>query len=50
MVEQWYYQNVQYVAVKKSRFVKHREEKGLLRNLGIRKALSKIPILGDILF
>ena len=35
---------------KKSRFVKNQEAKGLLSNLGIRTPLSKIPILGDILF
>ena len=35
---------------KKSRFVKNQEAKGLLSNLGIRKPLSKVPILGDILF
>ena len=35
---------------KKSRFIKHQEEKGLLSNLGIKMPLSKVPILGDILF
>ena len=35
---------------KKSRFIKKQEAKGLLSNLGIRTPLSKIPILGDILF
>ena len=35
---------------KKSRFIKHQEAKGLLSKLGIKKPLSKIPILGDILF
>ena len=49
MVEQCYYQNVQYVS-KKSRFIKDREAKGLLNNLGVRTPLSKVPILGDILF
>ena len=44
MLRQWYYQNVQYVAVK------IQEAKGLLSKLGIRTLLSKIPILGDILF
>ena len=34
---------------KKSRFIKDQEAKGLLSNLGIRKPLSKAPILGDIL-
>ena len=34
---------------KKSRF-KNQEAKGLLSNLGIKTPLSKVPILGDILF
>ena len=32
---------------KKSRFIKDQEAKGLLRNLGVRTPLSKVPILGD---
>ena len=35
---------------KKSRFIKNLEAKGLLSNLGFRTPLSKVPILGDILF
>ena len=35
---------------KKSRFIKNQETKGLLSNLAIRIPLSKVPILGDILF
>ena len=35
---------------KNSRFIKNQEAKGLLSNLGIRTLLSKVPILGDILF
>ena len=35
---------------KKSRFVKNQEAKGPLSNLGIKAPLSKVPILGDILF
>ena len=35
---------------KKSRFIRKQEAKGLLSNLGIRTPLSKIPILGDVLF
>ena len=35
---------------KKSRFIKEQEAEGLLSNLGIRTPLSKIPILGDVLF
>ena len=35
---------------KKSRFIKNQEAKGLLSNLGVKTPLSKVPILGDILF
>ena len=35
---------------KKSRFIKHREAKGLLSKLGIKTPLNKMPILGDILY
>ena len=35
---------------KKSRFIKNQKAKGLLSKLGIKTSLSKIPILGDILF
>ena len=35
---------------KKSRFSKNQEAKGLLSKLGIKTPLSKIPLLGDILF
>ena len=35
---------------KKSRFIENQEAKGILSNLGIRPPLSKVPILGDILF
>ena len=35
---------------KKLRFIKNQEGKGLLSNLGIKTSLSKVPILGDILF
>ena len=35
---------------KKSKFIKNQETKGLLSNLGIRTTLSKVPVLGDILF
>ena len=34
---------------KKSRFIKNQEATGLLSKLGIKTALSKVPILGDIL-
>ena len=35
---------------KKSRFMKEQEEKGILSSLGLKTPLSKIPLLGDILF
>ena len=35
---------------KRSRFIKNQKAKGLLRNLGVKTPLSKVPILGDILF
>ena len=34
--------------IKKSRFVKEQEVKGLLSNLGIKAPLSKIPLLNDL--
>ena len=35
---------------KKSRFIKNQQAKGLLRKLGIKTPLNKVPILSDILF
>ena len=35
---------------KKSRFIKNHEEKGLLRNLGARTPLSKVPIFCFVIF
>ena len=35
---------------KKSKFIKNQKAKGLLRNLGTKTTLTKVPILGDILF
>ena len=35
---------------KKSKFIKNQEAKGLLSKLGIKTPLSKVPVLGDILF
>ena len=35
---------------KKSKFIKNQEAKGLLSSLGIRTSLSKIRLLGDVLF
>ena len=35
---------------KKSRFIKEQEASGILSNLGLKTPLSKVPLLGDILF
>ena len=35
---------------KNSRFMKEQEAEGLLRNLGIRTPINKIPLLDDLLF
>ena len=35
---------------KKSKFIKEKQAKRLLSNLGLRTLLNKIPVLGDILF
>ena len=35
---------------KKSRFMKQKEAKELLNSLGLKTSLSKVPLLGDILF
>ena len=39
-----------YAICNSKRFIKNQEAKGLLSNLGIRTPLSKVRILGDILF
>ena len=35
---------------KKSKFIKKQKAKGILSSLGIKKPLSKIPLLSDVLF
>ena len=35
---------------KKSKFIRKQEAKGILSSLGIKTSLSKIPLLGDVLF
>ena len=35
---------------KKSKFIKEQEEKGLLSSLGLKTPLSKVSLLGDVLF
>ena len=42
-------QNVVFVKIKKSRFVKEQEAKGLLCDLGINTPFSKVPLL-NVLF
>ena len=37
-------------ASKKSKFINKQEASGLLSKLGIKTPLSKIPLLGDVLF
>ena len=37
-------------STKTSRCIEKQETKGLLSNLGLKTPLSKIPLLGDILF
>ena len=36
--------------IQKSKFIKNQKAKGLLIDLGVRTPLSKVSILGDILF
>ena len=36
--------------IKKSRFLKEQKVKGSLTSLGLKTPLSKVPLLGDILF
>ena len=49
MVEKCYNQNALHAVVKKLRFMKKQEAKGLLSSLGLKTPLSKIPLLSDIL-
>ena len=41
---------MQCVIVKKSKFIKQQEASGLLSSLGIKTPLSRIPLVGPILF
>ena len=41
---------MQYGIVKNQDLSKNQEAKGLLSNLVVRTPLSKVPVLGDILF
>ena len=35
---------------KKSKFIKKQEANGIFSSLGVKTPLSKIPLLGDVLF
>ena len=50
MVEQCYLQNVLYVVVKKSKFMKKQEAKGILSSFGLKTQFNKIPLLRKIMF
>ena len=41
---------MKYVIVKNPNLLKKQDAKVLLRKLGIKTPLSKVPVLGDILF
>ena len=41
---------MQYVIVKNEDLLKKQEESGILKNLGLKKPLNNIPLLGGILF
>ena len=47
LVKQWYYQNVKYATVKIQDLLKIKKQNDYL---GLRTPLSKVPLLGDILF
>ena len=49
MLEQCYYQIVQYVIIKNQDLSKSRGKR-TIKSFGIRTPLSKVPILDDILF
>ena len=50
MLKQCYYQNLLYAVVKNQELIKKQEASGILGSLGLRTLLSKVPLLGDILF
>ena len=45
-----HYQNGNNAVVKKLRFIKNQERRGLLHDLGLRTPLSKVPLLGIFFF
>ena len=51
MVKQCYYllPKCTICSSKKPRFIKKRAEKEIISSLGLKKLLSKVPLLGDIL-
>ena len=50
MVDQCCYQNVLYVVIKNQDWWKKKKQKVLLSSLGFKTPVSKIPVLGEILF
>ena len=50
MVDQCCYQNVLYVVIKNQDWWKKKKQKVLLSSLGFKTPVSKIPLLGEILF
>ena len=50
MVKQWYYKIVLHMVVKNQNLSKKQEASGSLGSLGIETPLSKIPLLGNVLF
>lgn len=50
MEKLWFLLILLFEIVKKSRFIRNREAKGMLSSLGLKTSLSKAPRLGDILF
>ena len=46
--KQCYHQKALYAVVKKSRFMKEQEAKGLLSSLSLKAPFNKIPLIGDI--
>ena len=50
MVKQWYYRNVLYVVVENEDIWKNQKAKVILSSVGLETSLSKVSLLGDILF
>ena len=46
--EEYFYENVQYVIIKISKFIKQQKASGLSSSLKIKTPLSKIPLVGPL--